>query len=61
SFVNSSTINLSHREYWISNAYNVSFWDPGYNQIIIAELWEIIAGTNDKYWEILTMRLNVTS
>lgn len=61
SFVNSSTINLSHGMYWISNAYNVSFSQPGDNQIILAELWEIIPGVNDKYWDILTMRLNITS
>ncbi|MFX0046875.1 MAG: DUF1616 domain-containing protein [Candidatus Hermodarchaeota archaeon] len=61
SFVNSSTINLTHGGYWISGAYNISFSQPGYNQIIIAELWETIAGANDKYWEILTMRLNITS
>jgi len=60
SFMNSSTIDLSHGENWISSAYNVSFYDSGYNQIIIAELWEINAGSNDKYWEILTMRLNIT-
>ena len=61
SFMNSSTTNLSHGESWISNEFNVKFAEPGYNQTIIAELWETNTGPNDKYWEILTMRLNITS
>jgi len=60
SFLNSSTIILSHGENWISSAYNISFPYPGFNQIIIAELWEIRAGSSDKFWEILTMHLNIT-
>jgi len=61
SYINSSTIDLPHGENWISSAYNVSFLAPGYNQIIIAELWETNIGPNDKYWEIFWMRLNITS
>jgi uncharacterized membrane protein len=60
SFINSSTTNLPHGENWISGAFNISFTEVGYNQIIIAELWERRDGLNDKYWEILTMRLNIT-
>jgi uncharacterized membrane protein len=60
SFVNSSITMLSHGENWISNEFNVSFWETGYNKIVIAELWETNIGLNDKYWEIVTMHLNVS-
>lgn len=61
SYLNSSVIFLSHGKNWISNAYNISFSQPGANQIVIAELWESNIGLKDKFWEILTMRLNITS
>lgn len=61
SVMNSSTTKLSHGENWISNEFNVKFSDPGYNQTIIAELWETNIGPDDKFWEVLTMHLNVTS
>jgi len=61
SYINSSIIDLLHGEKWISSAYNVSFSQPGYNQIIIAELWETNIGPNDKYWAIFWLRLNITS
>jgi len=61
SFINSSAIELQPRDVWISNEFNVSFSQPGYNQTIIAELWEISIGPNDKFWEILTMHLNISS
>lgn len=59
SFMNSSITILSHGKNWISNEFNVSFPLPGYNQIIIAELWETNIGLNDKYWEIVTLHLNI--
>jgi uncharacterized membrane protein len=61
SIMNSSITNLSHGENWISTEFNVSFSDPGYNQTIITELWETNTGPDDKFWEILTMHLNITS
>jgi uncharacterized membrane protein len=61
SFINSSTIELQHGDVWISNEFNVSFSQPGNNQIIIAELWETSISPNDKFWEILTMHLNISS
>ncbi len=60
SYINSSTIDLQHGENWM-NAFNVSFWQLGYNQIIIAELWETSIGPDDIYWEIFWIRLNITS
>jgi len=61
SYINSSTIDIPHGDIWVSSAFNVSFSQPGYNQIIIAELWESGNGSEDKFWEVLTMRLNITS
>ena len=61
SYMNSSIVELSHREKWISNAYNVLFLLSGYDQLIIVEFWENRDGSNDKYWEIFWMYLNVTS
>ena len=61
SYLNLSTINLRHGENWISSALNVSFSQPGNNQIIIAELWEMNGETIKKFWDVLTLRLNVTS
>ena len=61
SYLNLSTVNLHHGENWISSSLNVSFSQPGNNQTIIAELWEMNGETINKFWEILTLRLNVTS
>jgi len=61
SYLNLSTVNLRHGENWISSALNVSFSQPGNNQIIIAELWEMNGETIKKFWDVLTLRLNVTS
>jgi uncharacterized membrane protein len=61
SYLNTSTILLPHGNSWISDAFNISFTQPGDNQTIIAELWETNIGPEDKFWEIAWMRLNVTS
>ena len=61
SYLNLSTVNLHHGENWISSSLNVSFPEPGNNQSIIAEIWEMNGETINKFWEILTLRLNVTS
>jgi uncharacterized membrane protein len=61
SYVNLSTIILLHGENWISNSLNVSFSQPGNGQTIIVEIWEMDGETNKKFWEILTLHLNVTS
>ncbi len=61
SYLNLSTVNLHHGEIWISSSLNVSFSQPGNDQIIIAELWEMDGETIKKFWEVLTLRLNVTS
>ena len=61
SFVNSSTITLLHRAEWISNAFNISFSQPGNNQSIIAELWEIPSVGVRRFYDVVYMRLNITS
>ena len=61
SYANISTVNLHHGENWISNSLNVSFSQPGYNQSIIIELWEMNGETIGKFWEVVYARLNVTS
>ena len=61
SFLNSSTITLPHRGVWISSAFNVSFSQAGTNQIIIAELWEIPSAGIRRFYDVVFLRLNITS
>jgi len=61
SFLNSSTITLLHSAEWISKAFNVSFSQPGSNQSIIAELWEIPSVGVRRFYDVVFIRLNVTS
>ncbi len=61
SFVNSSTITLPHRTAWISNAFNVFFSEAGTNQSIIAELWEIPSVGVRRFYDVVYLRLNITS
>ncbi|MHA1459534.1 MAG: hypothetical protein ACTSQR_07730, partial [Promethearchaeota archaeon] len=61
SFVNSSTITLLHRAEWISSAFNVSFSLSGNNQSIIAELWEIPSVGVRRFYDVVYIRLNITS
>lgn len=57
------TINdsLNHKEKWISPKLNISFSQIGVNQIIITELWQIFESKPDKFYDILWLRLNITS
>jgi hypothetical protein len=61
SYANLSTVNLHHGENWISSSINVSFSQPGYNQSIIIEIWEMNGEAIVKFWEVVYARLNVTS
>ncbi len=61
SFVNSSTFTLLHKAEWISNAFNISFSQPGNNQSIIAELWEIPTVGVRRFYDVVYLRLNITS
>jgi uncharacterized membrane protein len=52
---------LSYTNTWISNILNVSFSQIGANQIIIAELWQIDNSELETFYDILWLRLNITS
>jgi uncharacterized membrane protein len=52
---------LNYSNIWISNKLNVSFSQLGANQIIIAELWQIGSNEIEKFFDILWLRLNITS
>ncbi len=58
-YVVNDTLNYSN--IWISNKLNVSFSQLGANQIIIAELWQIGNNAIEKFFDILWLRLNITS
>ena len=61
SFANSSTITLLHRAEWISGAFNISFSQLGANQSIIAELWEVPSVGVRRFYDVVYIRLNITS
>ena len=50
---------LTHESVWVSNVISVNFTQPGSNQLIIVELWEIKSET-DYFFNILWLRLNIT-
>ncbi|MHA2037407.1 MAG: DUF1616 domain-containing protein [Promethearchaeota archaeon] len=52
---------LEYSNTWISNKLNVSFSLLGENQIIIAELWQIDNNDLETFFDILWLRINVTS
>jgi uncharacterized membrane protein len=52
---------LNYSNTWVSNKLNVSFTQLGANQIIIAELWQIGNNEIEKFYDILWLRLNITS
>ena len=58
-YVVNNTLNFSNL--WISNKLNVSFSQLGTNQIIIAELWQIGNNELEKFFDMLWLRLNITS
>ncbi len=57
SYFNTTKITLSHNQFWISEMLNVSFYQPGANQIIIAEIWEIISPDKESYFDMVYIRL----
>ncbi|MFX1428037.1 MAG: DUF1616 domain-containing protein [Promethearchaeota archaeon] len=56
--INSS---INHKEKWVSNKLNISFSQIGANQIIIAELWQNFVSKPEEFYNILWLRLNITS
>lgn len=61
SYYNTTEITIKQNERWISDMLNVSFISAGSNQIIIAELWEIIDISSETFNNNLWLRLNITS
>ncbi|MHA2181832.1 MAG: DUF1616 domain-containing protein [Promethearchaeota archaeon] len=51
---------LGYTNKWISTKLNVSFSQPGANQIIIAELWQIGESELERFFDILWLRINIT-
>ena len=49
---------LNHNDNWISEKLNVSFSEVGVDQIIIAELWQIV-NEIEAYNNILWLQLNI--
>ncbi len=50
---------LANERVWVSNVINVTFSQPGSNQLIIVELWEIKSEI-EYFFNILWLRLNIT-
>lgn len=61
SYYNTSKVTLSNNQFWMSEMLNVSFSQPGANQSIIAELWEILSSGVDRFYNILYLWLNITA
>jgi uncharacterized membrane protein len=61
SLFNTSIIVLENQKGWISNRFDVSFTEPGENQTIITELWEIIDEFPGIFFTNLYLILNVTA
>jgi hypothetical protein len=52
---------LKHKELWKSSKLNISFPQIGANQIIIVELWQDFESKPEEFFNILWLRLNITS
>lgn len=50
---------IKNGEEWVSSALNISFYEPG-NRTIIAQLYEV-QGIEEKYLNIVYIRLNITA
>ena len=59
SFLNISTAIFNGVD-WMSNLINISFTEPGINELIIAELWLIRIDYTEYFYNSLYQRLNVT-
>lgn len=54
-------ITLSLNECWISNKLSVSFSEIGSDQLLIVELWQYIGNNDEKFYDLLWLRLNIVS
>jgi len=58
-YFNTTKISLLHNQFWMSEMLNISFSQPGANQMIIVELWEIKNSGIEKFFNNLFLRLNI--
>jgi uncharacterized membrane protein len=61
SYFNTTKITLLQNQFWISEMLNISFSQPGADQRIIVEIWEIPSFGTKKFFDILWLGLNITS
>ena len=59
SYFNTTKITLLNNQFWMSEMLNISFSQPGANQKIIVELWEIKNSGIAKIFNNLHLRLNI--
>jgi uncharacterized membrane protein len=59
SYFNTTKITLLHNQFWISETLNVSFSQPGPDQRIIVEIWEIPSSGKEKFFDVLYMILTI--
>ncbi|MFX1503343.1 MAG: DUF1616 domain-containing protein [Promethearchaeota archaeon] len=60
SYYNTTKTSLMNNQFWISNKLNISFSQPGANQRLIVELWEV-KDEIEVYNNILYLWLNITN
>ncbi len=60
SYLNITNVRINHGVRWISDMLKVSFAEPGINNTIIMELWEIKIDLKEVFWDILWLDLNIT-
>lgn len=60
SYLNITEFSIHHNQIWTSNLLNITFSQPGSNQIIIAELWYYVS-LERTFFNVVSMRLNITS
>ncbi len=60
SYFNTTKTILLNKQFWMSEMLNISFSQPGANQTIIVELWEIKSEIEEFYF-ILYLWLNITN
>jgi uncharacterized membrane protein len=61
SLLNTSIIVLETQKGWVSDRFDIAFTEPGENQTIITELWEIIDELPGTFFTNLYLILNVTA
>jgi len=54
-------VTLQTNEKWISDKLTISFFQLGYNQTIIVELWQYVDATTEEFYDILWLRMNITA